>query len=338
MACYLVKVEYGQNRFTSFMIEDISLAALVLQITKNCSTLAHLHSSNVRLRYRDEDGDMVNLTDDGFSISEMLRSAKEVKDRDFKKIFIQANEIDSPVTKKARQINSEAPSCSNVACLKPKYLSYGSPTFPHGQVTPVNTSTSQAKRNSPLDTQKLEMEDNLQVLSIQISSAKTELEKLNRESKSYLLLRDVRGRLCTNCHGSGHTKTKCSNSPCTNINACKITEKHPEFKSKITELQRQIKKLETQFLEEETNLNSFTVARERASTSFFAVMRPRLKAQNLLKYSSGNRVRLDHDLLILQRALKKVPEWDESEDWQLPLIIEQYENSKVKIFMQNGDV
>ena len=50
-----------------------------------------------------------------------------------------------------------------------------------------------------------------------------------------------------------------------------------------------------------------------ASTSFFAVMRPRLKGRNLIKYS--DRVSLDRDLLILEKALNgKIPEFDASED------------------------
>ena len=75
-------------------------------------------------------------------------------------------------------------------------------------------------------------------------------------------------------------------------------------------------------------------ARERAKTSFFAVMRPRLKAQNLLKYGIGKRMQLDRHLLILQRALNnKVPDWPESQDWKLPLIIDQFQNSQLKAVM-----
>ena len=46
-----------------------------------------LPASNIRVRYRDEDGYMINLWEDssGFSFGEMLRSAKEVKERDNKK-------------------------------------------------------------------------------------------------------------------------------------------------------------------------------------------------------------------------------------------------------------
>ena len=60
-------------------------------------------------------------------------------------------------------------------------------------------------------------------------------------------------------------------------------------------------------------------------------MRPRLKKQNQVKYS--NRSRLDRVLIILQRAIKKVPDWTEDEDWRFPLIIGQYENSNVKIYL-----
>ena len=44
---------------------------------------------------------MVNVCEvDLFAFSELLRTAKEVKDRDYKKIFIQANEIDSQCPRK----------------------------------------------------------------------------------------------------------------------------------------------------------------------------------------------------------------------------------------------
>ena len=79
---------------------------------------------------------------------------------------------------------------------------------------------------------------------------------------------------------------------------------------KVSELQREIESLESQAAEEEENINRLASAREHTKTSFFAVMRPRLKAQNLLKYGNGKRMQLDGDLLILQRALNnKVPGW-----------------------------
>ena len=112
---------------------------------------------------------------------------------------------------------------------------------------------------------------------------------------------------------------------------CKIIEKHPEIKTKISQLQREIRSLQNKAQQEETHFKGFTAAYERAKSSFFFVTRPRLKAQNQVKYA--NRSRLDRDLMILQRALKKVPDWCEDEDWKLPMIIKQYKNSNVNIYL-----
>ena len=47
---------------------------------------------------------------------------------------------------------------------------------------------------------------------------------------------------------------------------------------KVNELQREIKSLENQAAEEEANIKSLASACEGAKTSFFGLMRPRLKA------------------------------------------------------------
>ena len=84
---------------------------------------------------------------------------------------------------------------------------------------------------------------------------------------------------------------------------------------RVSELQREIKSLESQAAEEEENIKRLASAQERAKTSFFTVMQPRLKAQNLLKYGTGKRKQLDRDLLILQKALNnKVLDWPEGQD------------------------
>ena len=57
-------------------------------------------------------------------------------------------------------------------------------------------------------------------------------------------------------------------------------------------------------------------------------MRNRLR-ENLPKYT--DRLRLDKDLLVLQRAPRnQVPQWKPEEgDRQLPMVIEQYHHAKV---------
>jgi len=73
----------------------------------------------------------------------------------------------------------------------------------------------------------------------------------------------------------------------------------------------------------------------KASTLFFAVMHPRLKVLNLSKYSDC--VSLDRDLLILEKALnEKIPEFEASEDWQLPILIEQYRNRNVDVYLNSA--
>ncbi|KAL9981945.1 hypothetical protein ACROYT_G010712 [Oculina patagonica] len=296
MATYQIKVEYGDDkRFSTFLLYDITLEKLLSEVKRHCSPLAHLPTSNIKIRFRDEDGDFINLFgSDGFAFQEMLRSSKTVKDQDYRKIYLVANEVDSPMPKKECGVK----------------ISF---------------------KQSPLDAQQQEIEDNLQMLRVQITSAKDELAKLSERQKEFRSLGEIRGRVCNNCHQGGHTKTTCSGLSCNDINWCKIKDKHPEEKQKVTALQREIKTLETKFIEEESNFKKFTAARERRKFSFFAVMRPRLKAQNMFKYSTGNRNIVDRDLLILQRALKKVPDWDESEDWRLLKIIEQYEKSNVDL-------
>ena len=145
--------------------------------------------------------------------------------------------------------------------LQPKHLS-----FTPEAARPAATTGNRAEK-SPLDFQRQEIEENVQILKVQVASAKDELEKLNCESRHFQSLSEIRGQLCNNCHCCGHTKVKCSKAPCTDINACKIKEKHPEYKAKIGQLQREIRSLENKL----AHLKGFTAARESAKSSFFYV-------------------------------------------------------------------
>ena len=112
-----------------------------------------------------------------------------------------------------------------------------------------------------------------------------------------------------------------------------MRDKHPELKQKISELQKEMKRLQQEHSDHaESKLKAFCKSHTKASTSFFAVMRPRLKVCNLIKYS--DRVFLDRDLLILEKAL--IPEFDASEDWQLPILIEQYRNRNVDTYLNSA--
>lgn len=57
----------------------------------------------------------------------------------------------------------------------------------------------------------------------------------------------------------------------------------------MAELQGLIKDLEKREQKSKNDILSFKAAREKASNSFFAVMRPRLKKQNAMKYAGTDR-------------------------------------------------
>ena len=111
-------------------------------------------------------------------------------------------------------------------------------------------------------------------------------------------------------------------------------DKHLELKEKISGLQKEIRQLQQEHSDAESKMKPSCESRKKASTSFFAVMYPRLKARNLIKYS--DRVSLDRDLLILEKALNgKIPEFDMSEDWHLPILIEQYRKRNVDVYLNS---
>lgn len=199
--------------------------------------------------------------------------------------------------------------------------------FPSSNATPVNPCMtpdvgSQQGTSKPLDRKVAEMRDNLTVLDVQIKSAKSELE--NCKSQQEQFASNQRGRACNNCHLTGHTKKTCKSLACDSVLSCKNQDKHPEMKTQISQLQAELKALMKKHENQKHELENFVASREKSASSFFAVMRPRLRLQNLPKYT--DRLKLDKDLMVLQRALQnKVPTWiPEDGDWQLPVIIEQY--------------
>ena len=99
-------------------------------------------------------------------------------------------------------------------------------------------------------------------------------------------------KTCGNCHKSGHARPRCTPPPCPSHDACGLRDKHPDL--------REIKRLQQEHSNAESKLKVFCESCTKASTSFFEVMRPRLKVRNLIKCSDF--VSLDRDLLTLEKV------------------------------------
>ena len=141
---------------------------------------------------------------------------------------------------------------------------------------------------------------------MQVESAKSHIQGKQKALEDLPSVHERRGEVCAIFHTSGHNTTNCKKIPCNDVNTCKPKDKHPELLADIRTLQRELKELGQKFAKAESDHDVFAASRQRAKSSFFAIMRPRLRKQNPAKYV--DRSALDRDLMILQRALKnKVP-------------------------------
>jgi len=117
--------------------------------------------------------------------------------------------------------------------------------------------------------------------------------------------------------------------PGNDVNTCKLKDKHPELLADIRKLQRELKELEQKFAKAKSEHDVFAASGQRAKSSFFAIMRPRLSKQSPANDKYIDCSVLDRDLMILQRALKRKVPLEETHDWRLPNVIEEYKHEIV---------
>ena len=185
--------------------------------------------------------------------------------------------------------------------------------------SPANgpTETPPTAVDSLLERRKMELVENVSFLEAQVSSAQEYLSQLRRENDSPQTV--TRGRVCGHCHQSGHNKNKRRGVQCDSYKKCRIKDKHPEVAKSLSETQKTVETLKKNLQTAKQALEQFTLQMQRSRGSFFAVMRPRLKRLNPIKYLK--RQDLDKDLMYLQRILKNKIQL-ESDDWRLPHLIE----------------
>ena len=189
--------------------------------------------------------------------------------------------------------------------------------------TPSNQSSKTFQ--SPLDQRALELSENLKLLELQVESAKNHIQGKQKALEDFPKV--SRGKVCAVCYSSGHNRAKCTQMPCNDVNVCKIKEKHPELLAEIRTLQRELKELEQKYAKVKSDHEVFISSCQRAKSSFFAIMGPRLRKQNAATYL--DRSALDRDLMIIQRALRNKVPLEETYNWRLPSIIEEYKHGIV---------
>ena len=212
------------------------------------------------------------------------------------------------------------------SCLEPKELfptssSWTTQTEATGSSTSWNTEDisaacdsassihSRPNVNNPaqyLQTKQMKLSDNVTVMQTQVESAKEQLENMRLAYDQLSGKSNGRcGKLCSHCHKPGHYKGQCKHPACVSMQICGVSEKHPQIKTEISELQKLVKELEKKESKASDDLQKFKLAKERSLSSFFSVMRPRLRRQNA-RYV--DRFQLDKDLVVLKKILQnKIP-------------------------------
>ncbi|KAL9977162.1 hypothetical protein ACROYT_G014540 [Oculina patagonica] len=239
---------YVQTDVVNGKVQGYSFSSLEDKIQWTCQSLRHLTSSTLRIRYKDEDGDFVNLNEDDTD--------------NFQEMFACASSVDEGLYReqaKRRKVQEKSTAGETVHKLDPRSL----------ESSFVTAASSTAKHDRlPLDYVKDELAENVQLKKALLSSAEEELVKFTCKNDALTPLSDIRARICGNCHKSGHTKSKCVSPPCPSHDACGLRDKHPELKQKISELQKEIKRFQQEHGDAESKLKAFCESRTKASTSF----------------------------------------------------------------------
>ena len=126
------------------------------------------------------------------------------------------------------------------------------------------------------------IERNKLKVKVQVESTKSHLQGKQKALEDLPNVHERPGKVSAICHTSGHNRTNCKRIPCNNVNTCKLKDKHPELLANIRTLQRELKELDQKFEKAKSDHDVFAASAQRAKSSFFAIMRPRLRKQNPL--------------------------------------------------------
>ena len=152
------------------------------------------------------------------------------------------------------------------------------------ETSPISTPTVTPSNvvDSPLERHKMELVENVSFLEVQVSSAQQHLSQLRRENDSLETV--MCGRVCGNCHQSGHNRNRCRGLQCDSHMKCRMKDKHPEVAKSLVEAQKMVATVIKNSETAKQTLEQFTFQMQKSRASFFAIMRPRLKRLNPIRY------------------------------------------------------
>ena len=323
MARYLFKVEYSSEKFGSFFVNakeqpHYSFVKLTADIRKNIPSLQYLTPTTIRIRFRDEDGDFVNLpVENNEMFNEMLKSGRPIEDRDYIKIYLKVSELDSPAT---GDIFSAASQCGNrpvyearnmqhhaVAQLQPisaegEEISVSKKKAPHSLCSEFDSVAADCSHSdgkaplrvgttnpSPLERYASKLENDVKAQSQKVAYLKDELKDIDdriSSAKSSQLPGNL--TVCGNCHLKlGHTARNCTLETCSDVFDCGFEKFHTRQVNR-SKLNQEIKKEETALQKLENELRNRRSAVRSFSETMSCQIENRLLRENGPDYYVDN--------------------------------------------------
>ena len=151
----LIKLRFSDCKFASFFMErdEISFVSLVEKIKENCISLSHLEATSMRIKYKDEDDDLVNLQPDSAAVKEIPRCSRDVQRHEFRKVFLYAAELDSSaVVPNRSERNQRCQTEPGASCLPLRQLFEAA--FPQSAQP---SALAQPHQQTPLDKLKFDL-------------------------------------------------------------------------------------------------------------------------------------------------------------------------------------
>ena len=327
---YLFKLEYNNEKFSTFFVNlhekyDYNFVDLTNDIKANVRSLQYVTPNTIRIRFKDDDGDFVNLSyGDQEMFKEMFEAAVAVKDREHKKIYLKVSQLDSPVLdphpkskqaavkvtsneKNANDPNTELPDhplneSQRRPSVHPAARSKLSSKLVgldcsddddeefYDRIKPTQSVPAQSTTGlSPLERYMKKLNENKREQELKVANLKDELRTVDDKLQQAKCNNDRgQGNVCGNCHMKlGHTAKKCMLDTCSNVYDCGIEKFHPR-QTKKSKLRQEIQKEESklQKLEQEVQIRQSSV--ESLKKSLVHQVEQRLLAENASDYYVGD--------------------------------------------------